>query len=172
MLNRFFYAFLFFSIITGIASASANYEVTVDVKTPIEITSTQPSIVRTNQHFDVTLQLTNFQDMELFDITIQETMPEGYKLKQKTIYPQPLSIGEDDGYTIIYWNIDRLANKSNMTLGYTILSPKSAGEYTFRTDALGTDVFDNKYVAYNITEQVVKKPPIWKRILKVFEFFT
>lgn len=136
----------------------------------MEITRDMPSTTKTNQKFDTNLLLSNLADFELFNISIKEKIPQGYRLRdEKKISPEPVYIKDENGSTVIYWFVNRLANHANMSLEYTISAPKLEGNYTFRAETFGFDAFGNKYAGFNITNQEVKKPPLWKEILDFFE---
>lgn len=157
-------------ILTSPVSAIAGFNITANVIAPVEITREISAQVRTNQPFEVNLHFYDLVDMELFNVSIKETIPSGYKLDMKKIYPEPLYVGSENGATIIYWNIDRLTNRSNLSTGYSLSAPKSAGSYFFRADAFGFDAFNNQYAAVNFTKQEVKKPSLWSSLLEIFGF--
>ncbi len=147
---------------------TSGYNVSVEVFAPVDITRDLPSPVKTNQPFDVNLHFYYLVDLELFNISIKETIPAGYKIKkEKKIFPEPAYIADEDGATVIYWNIDVLANHTNLSMGYSLSAPKSAGNYTFSADAFGYDAFNNEYAAVNSTTQEVKKQSIWKKLLNL-----
>lgn len=135
----------------------------------INLTRDMPSTIRTNQKFDTDLHTYNLADFELFNISIEEKIPSVYRLREnEKISPRPVYIRNESGYTVIYWNINRLANHTNISLRYSLSAPDSAGNYTFRADAFGFDVLNNKYAAANVTKQEVKKPPLWNSLLEIF----
>ncbi len=133
----------------------------------MKITRVLPSSVKTHQKFDMNLYLTNLADFELFNISLKEKIPDGYRLRgEERISPTPLYVRNESGSTVIYWNIDRLASHTNLSLNYSTSAPDSAGNYTFMAETFGFDAFNNKYAASNATKQEVKKPPLWKSILE------
>lgn len=135
----------------------------------MEITRDMPAIIKANQKFNVNLLLSNLADFELFNISIKEKIPQGYRLRDgKKISPSPVYVGDENGSTVIYWVVERLADHDNRSLLYSVFSPKLAGNYTFRAETFGFDDFNNKYAATNATKQEVKKPPLWKSVLEFF----
>ena len=149
------------------AYASASYSVSVEIIVPIEITRTLPSPINTSQSFNVNLNFSNLVDLELFNISIKETIPAGYKIISKgKISPRPSFVGNENGATVVYWNISRMANYTNLSIKYSLSAPKSAGNYTFRAYASCFDASSDKFTAYNVTMQEVEKPPLWKSILE------
>jgi hypothetical protein len=129
----------------------------------IEINREMPSIVKTNKKFKVELYLNNQADFELFNLSIKEKIPEGYRLrKEQRIIPEPEYIGDENGSIAIYWRINKLASHTNLSLEYSLSAPKSTGNYTFKADAFGFDASGNKYAAVNIKKQEVKRPPLWE----------
>lgn len=137
-------------------------EIKRDLHSPVEI----------NQKFDMELKLRNLADFELLNISIKEKIPARYRLKDvEEISPEPVYVRNESGYTIIYWKIDRLASHKDMSLEYSLSAPQSAGNYTFTANAFGFDAFNNKYAAFNITMQEVRKPPLWKSVLEFFGIF-
>lgn len=173
-------------MLTAPAYASASFNIVAQVIAPIEITRTLPSQVNTSQQFDVNLNFSNLVNLELFNISIKETIPIGYKIiKIGKIFPRPSYVGIENGSTVIYeepeeepeeriengstviyWNISRMANYANLSIKYSLSAPKSAGNYTFRADASCFDASGDRFAAYNVTNQVVQKPPLWKSILE------
>jgi hypothetical protein len=57
------------------------------------------------------------------------------------IIPKPSYVGNENGATVIYWNISRMANYTNLSIKYSLSAPISAGNYTFRADASCFDSF-------------------------------
>ncbi len=138
----------------------------------MEIKREMPLLIKTNKKFDVTLQIANFADFKLLNISIKEKIPEGYDLKEvKKISPKPERIVNEGSFTVIYWKINQLTSHKNLSLKYSLSAPKKEGNYTFRVDAFGFDLNNNKYAAMNISEQEVKKPPLLKSILEFLGIF-
>lgn len=159
-------------MLTGSASASSSFDIAVEIIAPIEITRTFPSQINTNQPFDVNLNFSNLVDLELFNISIKETIPAGYKIrKDGIISPRPSYVGAENGATIIYWNISRMANHTSLSLEYSLSAPKLAGNYIFRADASSSDASGNRFAAYNVAKQEVKvrKSPLWQNLLDFFQ---
>ncbi len=135
----------------------------------IKLTRYMPLTVKTNQKFNPNLLLGNLADLELLNISIKEKIPEGYRLRDgDKISPRPVYVRNENGSTVIYWTIDRLASHTNLSLNYSLSAPHLAGNYTFRAETFGFDDFNNKYAATNATKQEVKKPPLWKSVLEFF----
>lgn len=135
----------------------------------IELTRYIPLIVKTNKKFNTNLLLGNLADFELLNISIEEKIPGGYRLRDgDNILPEPVYVRNESGSTVIYWKIDRLASHTNLSLNYSTSAPDSAGNYTFIAEVFGFDAFNDKYAAFNVTKQEVKKPPLWKSLLEFF----
>jgi len=133
----------------------------------IELKRDMPLTIKTNQKFDTELNLRNIADFQLFNILIKEKIPAGYRLIEvKKISPRPAYIREEEGYTVIYWSVDRLSSGKSKSLSYSLSAPQSSGNYTFGAEVFGFDALNNKYAASNTTMQRVKKPPLWKNILE------
>lgn len=138
----------------------------------VGITRDFPISVKINQKFDTTLHLGNLADFGLFNISVKEKIPPGYRLREaEKISPRPVYIRNESGFTVIYWLVDRLASHANLSLNYSLSAPDSAGNHTFRADTFGFDNFNNKYSTFNVTKQEVKKPPLWKSVLEFFEIY-
>lgn len=159
-------------ILLGFQSyASAGVNVTAEVVSVIQITGEMPAQVRANQVFDVNLKFFNNADRELFNISIRETIPAGYKIRsERRISPVPSYIGNESGATVIYWNFSRFSNNTNISLLYSISAPKSTGSYNFRRDAFAFDTLNNSFNAYDTTEQAVLKKSLFTSILEFLGF--
>ena len=167
-----FLLIMVFIILSSPASAVESFRVTAEVIAQVDITRDMPSYVKTNQAFDVNLRFYNLLEADLFNIIIRETIPAGYKIRnaQKT-FPEPAYIEAENGATIIYWNIPRMANHTNLSLRYSLSAPKSAGDYTFGAVASGYDAYGNRLEAVNAAKQEVKvtKPSLLQNVLDFFQ---
>lgn len=135
----------------------------------MEITRELPSQVKTNNKFDMEIKLRNMVDFDISNLIIKEKIPEGYDLgKEKKFSPKPYDIKFENGSSMVYWRINKLASHTNLSLDYSLSTPDGEGNYTFRADAFGFGAFNNKYAAFNVTNQEVKKPPLWKKFLEFF----
>ncbi len=133
----------------------------------IEINRDMPFTVKTGQKFDMELNLRNLADFRLFNISVKEKIPEGYRLREdEKISPRPIYIKNENNQTVIYWNIDRFASHSNLSIKYSLSAPNSPGNYTFGAEAFGFDALNNKYAAFNAAKQGVKQSPLWDSILE------
>lgn len=130
-----------------------------------------PSQVKINNKFEIKLKLRNLGKFDIFNLTITEKIPEGYDLgKEKKISPKPYDIKFENGSYIVYWKIKKLASHKNIEFEYSLIAPKRMGTYTFKANAFGFDTFNNKYAAFNVTKQEVKKSSLWRRSLDFFGF--
>ncbi|VVB87092.1 Uncharacterised protein [uncultured archaeon] len=128
-----------------------------------------PSTVKTGQKFDMELNLRNLAGFGLFNISVKEKIPEGYRLREaEKISPRPAQIRNENNQTVIYWSIDGLTSHSNLSIEYSLSAPNSPGNYTFRAEAFGFDALNNKYAAFNAAKQGVKQSPLWDTILEFF----
>ncbi|MCZ7383109.1 MAG: hypothetical protein O8C64_16250 [Candidatus Methanoperedens sp.] len=135
----------------------------------IKLIRNMPVMVRANLKFEMEQDLRNLADFAIYNISIKEKIPHGYNLRDsEKMSPRPTYIGEENGFTVIYWQVDRLPAHKSRSLTYSLFAPKSAGNYTFMADVFGFDAFNNKYAASNVTKQEVKKPPLWKSLLDFF----
>ena len=138
----------------------------------LKITQDQPSQIKTNKKFDVALNLRNIVNFKIFNITIKEKIPEGYKIQnEKKIFPRPVYVGEENGSTVIYWLIDKVAAHTNLSLKYSLAATKSPRYYTFNANAFGFDSLNNKYAAFNVSNQEVKKTPSIGKHIRIFWVF-
>lgn len=156
-------------VILSFLSAAAEMKYSVEVVEPLALTRFMPSIVGINEKFDVNLTLRNVVDMEFVALTIKERIPPGYSIKDiKKINPQPSSIGEENGATVIYWNIDRFRNYTIIYFKYSLSAPKVSGNNNFSAEVIGFDIAGNRYIAKNEMSQTVRKKSMWQIILEFF----
>jgi len=133
------------------------------------ITRDMPETVETNQKFDVKLHLYNTAGFNLFNISLNEKIPNGYYLRDTGIIsPGPFYIRDEKGSKVIYWKFDYLAKNTNLSIKYSLSAPDSARNYTFKAKAFGFNASDKKYAAMNVAKQEVRKPSFLKRVLEFF----
>lgn len=156
-------------MILSFLSAASEMKYSVEVVEPLALTRAMPSTVKINEKFDVNITLRNVVDMEFVALTIKEEIPAGYAINdKKKIYPQPSSIGEENGATVIYWNIDRFRNYTTVYFKYSLSAPRVSGNNNFSAEVIGFDIAGNRYIAINEKSQNVRKKSVWKIILEFF----